>query len=265
MTTNTALKKPFIQTAINGILTLGMIVVGIITVTFGLYVLKTSPGTSLMEQARALLSLDSTQTWWYITRASGLMGYLLIWLSMIWGFAVGSKVFDPMLERMFSYDFHEHLSWLGLAFVGLHVVVLLFDKFQPFTIWQVLFPFVAPYRPFWTGVGIMSFYMFLLVTATFYLRAKLSKQTFRKVHYLSIPAYLGATLHGLFTGTDSPLFAVGMVYLITFLVTVFLFGYWAVTLYQRKVEEREKALAAAVKRHKERYRGSHQRSITRAR
>ena len=50
---------------------------------------------------------------------------------MVWGFAIPSKIFQPILEGILSYDFHEHLSLLGLGLVILHVVVLMFDKFLP--------------------------------------------------------------------------------------------------------------------------------------
>jgi Na+/melibiose symporter-like transporter len=46
---------------------------------------------------------------------------------------------------------------------------------------------------------------------------------------------------------------VGMMYLVTFLITVFLFGYWLVMLYYKKTEERDKALQLALQRNKNRY------------
>ena len=77
-----------------------------------------------------LFAIDSLQFWWYLTRAAGLMGYFLIWLSTAWGLVVSSKILDSILERTFTYDFHEYLSWLGLAFIGIHVVVLMADKYS---------------------------------------------------------------------------------------------------------------------------------------
>ena len=184
-----------------------------------------------------LFAIDSLQFWWYLTRAAGLMGYFLIWLSTAWGLVVSSKILDSILERVFTYDFHEYLSWLGLAFIGIHVIVLMADKYLPYTIWQVLIPFLSPYRPFWVGVGIIAFYLSLLVTVTYYLRAKIGMAAFRKIHYLSLVSYFGATLHGLYAGTDSVLPIANLLYKGTFLVTFFLIIYWVVLLYLRKQEE----------------------------
>jgi len=184
-----------------------------------------------------LFAIDSLQFWWYLTRAAGLMGYFLIWLSTAWGLVVSSKILDSILERAFTYDFHEYLSWLGLAFIGIHVIVLMADKYLPYTLWQVLIPFLSPYRSFWVGVGIIAFYLSLLVTVTYYLRAKIGMATFRKIHYLSLVSYVGATLHGLYAGTDSVLPIANLLYKGTFLVTFFLIIYWVVLLYLRKQEE----------------------------
>lgn len=194
---------------------------------------------SLIKFISDLFAIDSLQFWWYLTRAAGLMGYFLIWLSTAWGLVVSSKILDPVMERAFTYDFHEYLSWLGLAFIATHVIVLMADKYLPYTIWQVLIPCLSPYRPLWVGIGIVAFYLSLLVTATFYLKKYIGMDLFRKTHYLSLVAYFGATLHGLFAGTDSVLPIANLLYKGTFLVTLFLIMYWIVLLYFKKQEEEE--------------------------
>jgi predicted ferric reductase len=225
-----AVKKPIPQVLVT-VLTLALVLAAL---TFGLSFVQ-------LGSLRALFALDSVQTWWYVTRAAGLLGYLMIWLSTLWGLAVSSKIFDPWLERLFTFDFHEYLSLLGLGFVTLHIVVLLLDKFQPFSLLQVLIPFLSAYRPLWVGVGVITFYLSLLVTVTFYMRSRISQKTFRTIHYLSLAAYLGATLHGLFSGTDSPLMAVGFMYLVTFLSIIFLSTYWLYLIWARKAEEKAQA------------------------
>ena len=184
-----------------------------------------------------LFALDSLQFWWYLTRAAGLMGYFLIWLSTAWGLVVSSKILDSLMDRGFTYDFHEYFSLLGLGFIAIHVIVLMADKYLPYTIWQVLIPFLSPYRPFWVGIGVIAFYLSLLVTVTFYLKKKIGMDLFRKIHYLSLVGYVGATLHGLYAGTDSVLPIANLLYKGTFLITLFLVAYWVVLLYFRKQEE----------------------------
>lgn len=176
----------------------------------------------------ALFAIDTVQTWWYVTRAAGLTSYILLWLSTVWGMAIPTKILSPAVEGTYSYDFHEFLSLLGLGFVLLHVIVLALDKYLPFSIWQLLIPFINSYRPLWVGLGIIGFYLFLLVTLTFYMRQSIGTRTFRSIHMLSLFGYLGATLHGLFAGTDSALAVTKLLYGGTFLVVVFLTAYWLV-------------------------------------
>ncbi len=183
-------------------------------------------GVPFTQKVQSLLGMDSVQVWWYVTRASGLTGYFLLWLSMVWGFAIPSRIIQPILENTFTYDFHEHLSLVGLGFVVLHVTVLLFDKYLPFSIFQILIPFTDTYRPLWVGLGIISFYIMLLVTLTFYLRQQIGSKAFRAIHLLSLVGYLGTTLHGLFAGTDSALPITMFLYVGTFLIVIFLTVYW---------------------------------------
>ena len=207
----------------------GVLITGVFVLAVGLLALQT-------ETIQSFFALDSVHIWWYITRAAGLMGYLLFWLSTVWGFAVGSKIFDSFLERVFTFDFHEHLSLLSLGFLILHVLVLLVEKVEPLSLAEILVPFISAYRPFWTGIGIISFYLTILVTVTFYIRKWLSMKTFRTIHYLSVAAYFGSLLHSVYAGTDTTLTWVQWMYGGTTLITVFFMAYWVILLWMRKTE-----------------------------
>src|SRR5512135_3740272 len=104
-----------------------------------------------------LFAANSVQIWWYITRAAGLIAYLLLWLSTAWGLAVSSRIFDPYLQRNYTYDFHQFISLLAIGFLGLHLTVLLLDHYLPFSITQVLVPFTSTYRTLWVGIGGIAF------------------------------------------------------------------------------------------------------------
>ena len=198
----------------------------------------TPPGQAAGKWLSWFFALDTVQLWWYVTRASGLVAYLLLWFSMVLGLGVTSKFLDRLLDRVFTYDFHQFISLLSIAFVVLHVVVLMVDRYMPYSIWQVLVPFISPYRPFWVGVGVIGFYLIALVTVTFYLRSRIGMKAFRVIHYLSLISYIGATLHGFFAGTDSSLLSVMGLYASTFLVVVFLTVYWIVMGVLKSAEKR---------------------------
>jgi predicted ferric reductase len=177
-----------------------------------------------------LFAFNSQQAMWYITRAAGIMAYLLLWLSTVWGLAIPSKLFSDVLNGEFAFDFHQFISLLALGFLGLHVFILTADRYLPYSLAQVLVPFLSPYRPVWVGIGSLAFYLTLLVTVTFYLRKRIGMKSFRYIHYSSLLAYLGAVVHALFAGTDSSMPVTLILYSGTFLVVVFLLVYWLVAM-----------------------------------
>lgn len=215
---------------------------GIFGVLFLALALGTTPaGATAARGLSSFLALDSVQAWWYVTRAAGLMAYLLTWWSTVWGLGLASRIFHPAVEGAQSYDFHEFISLLALAFMLLHVVVLMLDRFLPFSLAQLLIPFTSSYRPFWVGLGVIGLYTFILVTVTFYLRRSIGPQAFRSIHVLSLIGYVGVTLHGLLAGTDSGLRIAKFMYAGTFLGVVFLLVYWLVMTSHAKRERGDEA------------------------
>ncbi len=216
-------------------------------IVVGLGLLVAGPVNSPVHQAfNALFAIDSVQALWYVTRASGIIAFLLLWLSTVWGLALSNKILSPVLQAIFSFDFHEILSLLAIGFTVLHMGVLLFDPFMPFSLAQILVPGVSTYRNAWVGIGIIGFYLMLLVTVTFYTRRFTGHRTFKVLHYLSYVSYLGVTLHSIFTGTDSVLPAAMLMYAGTFLVVVFMTVYRIALALQDRSQKRAQAEAAAL-------------------
>jgi predicted ferric reductase len=211
-------------------LLMGLLLVGSALAGVLLAAIVWAPARTMVHGALDyLFALSATQVYWYITRSAGLMAYVLLWFSTVWGISVTSKALDPVLSRQTAYSFHEFLSLLALTFVGLHMVVLLFDRNEPFSAAQLFVPFINTYRPFWVGVGVVATYLTLAVTITFYLRGRIGHKNFRAVHYLTYLAFFGAAIHGLMAGTDSPLTVTRIMYLGTTLSVVFLTIYRILT------------------------------------
>ena len=228
LSTRSLLLEMFVDALIAFVILGFLLVVGLMLIT--------PLGATLIANLNWLFAADSVQLWWYVTRAAGIIAYLLLWFSMVWGLGVSSKIFDKMLERPFTYDFHEYISLLAIGFTLLHILVLALDRYLPYSTAQILIPFLSPYRPLWVGIGVISFYLTLLVTVTFYLRSRIGSAAFRAIHILSLVGYVGVTLHGLYAGTDAALPAMMLLYAGTGLVVIFLTIYWLVILLQRKLE-----------------------------
>ena len=213
-------------------------VLGLVAIVI-LVINQTGLSEPLRQWFAELLALPGGKATWYITRSAGLLAYLLLWLSTAWGLAVPSRILNGVLHGSFTFDFHEFISLLAIGFTAVHVGILLFDSYVPFSLLQLMLPFIADYQPLWTGIGIISLYILLLVTITFYLRGRIGMKTFRSIHLLSLLGYLGAALHGYMAGTDSPLPAVQLLYGSTFLSIVFLLTYWLVEQATRKTGARQ--------------------------
>lgn len=176
-----------------------------------------------------LFGVGTGQETWFITRSSGLIAYLLLWLSTVWGLGVSSKFFDRVVPRAFTYDAHEYISLLAIGMTFIHVVILLWDTFTPFNLAQLVVPFVSSYRPFWTGVGIIGTYLTLLVTVTFYLRKQIGIAAFRAIHWFSFIAFFGVLFHSWFGGTDTNFALTRAMYIGTAFVVVLMTFLWLFT------------------------------------
>jgi predicted ferric reductase len=220
----------------------GLAIFGILALlVVGLVLIFTPAGSWLASSLNWLFAADSQQLWWYVTRSSGIIAYLLLWLSMVWGLAVPSKIAASLLDGVYTFDFHQFISLLSIGFALVHILVLTLDRYLPYSTLQILVPFLSPYRPLWVGIGVISFYIIVLVTVTFYLRSRISMSTFRSIHVLSLLGYLGITLHGLYAGTDAPLLSMQLIYRGTGLTVIFLTVYWLVLKYYQRQEDKKKA------------------------
>ena len=140
---------------------------------------------------------------WFASRASAIVAYLLLWLSTAWGVTVSSKGIGGRISGALAYAMHNVTSWLALSFALVHALTLLGDRVMPFTLPAILIPFIAGYRPFFTGLGTTSLYVGAVVSGAFYMKKRLGRQTWRTIHGLSYAMFAVVTLHSIVLGTDT--------------------------------------------------------------
>ena len=78
------------------------------------------------------------------------------------------------------------------------------DTFVPQSVVELAVPFAGPYRPVWVGAGQVAFYLMVVVYVSFYVRRRIGQRGWRMLHYTTFLAFVGATAHGLMSGTDTP-------------------------------------------------------------
>ena len=85
-----------------------------------------------------------------------------------------------------------------------HIVTTLADGFVPIPIQDAVIPFGSAYRPLWLGLGAASFDLMLALIVTSLLRTRMCYRAWQVVHWTAYACWPVAVLHGLGTGTDTP-------------------------------------------------------------
>jgi predicted ferric reductase len=166
------------------------------------------------------------KAYWYLSRASALVAYVLLWLSMASGLIITNKLARVWPGGPTAFDLHQFTSLIGLAFALFHALILMGDKYINYNLAQVLIPFNSTgYKPVWVGAGQIGFYLFAIVGLSFYVRKRLGHRTWRLIHFLSFLTFALALAHGIFAGTDTTVEAVQMFYWATGATLIFLTVY----------------------------------------
>jgi hypothetical protein len=161
-------------------------------------------------------------TTWILLRAAGIGGYLTLFLSVAWGLVATTAPFGKRIARPSATLLHQFLSTCGLALVGVHVGLLLIDRYMPFAISDVLIPMRATYRPVAVSLGIVAMYALIAVIALSLLRRSIGTTWWRRSHLAAVPMFTLTLLHGMLAGTDSVRPWLRIMYLATGSVVVFL-------------------------------------------
>jgi predicted ferric reductase len=144
------------------------------------------------------------KAYWYLARTSGLVAYVLLWLSIVLGLVVSNKLVRLWNGGPTAVELHQFGTWLALAFGVFHALILLGDTYIKATLQQVLVPFnYKGYEPTWVGLGQIGFYIAVIVACSFYVRKQIGYRAWRTLHYVSFVIYSVLTLHGIFAGTDT--------------------------------------------------------------
>lgn len=140
---------------------------------------------------------------WDTARAGGFVAYGLLTLSVLLGLALSTRWQSPRWPRFINSELHNFVTLLGLVFTIAHVLAVWLDPFTAFGWSEVFIPFVSHYRPLWMAFGVVALYLGLALAASVWLRPYIGYEWWRRLHVLTLVAYLLVTVHGLTTGSDT--------------------------------------------------------------
>jgi predicted ferric reductase len=150
----------------------------------------------------APLSAAGPSVYWYLTRSTGAVALLLLTGAVVLGVVDWRRWSSPRWPRFVVDSLHRNLSLLAMVFLALHILTSVLDGFASISLLDAFVPFAGSYRPFWLGLGAVSFDLLLAVTITSLLRRRLGYASWRAVHWLAYASWPVALLHGLGTGSD---------------------------------------------------------------
>lgn len=140
---------------------------------------------------------------WEIIRASGFAAYVLLAGSVIWGLLLSSKLLGRSASAKALTYLHEGLAVGSLLATITHMVALYLDEYIEFGVRALLLPGVSVWEPQAVAFGIVSMWVLIIVTVSFYIRKRIGQKVWRAIHYGSFGAFVAAFVHGIMAGTDT--------------------------------------------------------------
>jgi sulfoxide reductase heme-binding subunit YedZ len=144
----------------------------------------------------------SPHLFWITSRAAGTAGLVLASLSVCLGLLMSTR----LLQRVGGPDLriaHEALSLSTIVAIAVHGLSPLGDHYLHPSFADIALPFVSGYKTGWTTLGIVSGWALVALGLSYYARARIGQQRWRKLHRLTALAWLAGVVHTLGEGTDA--------------------------------------------------------------
>jgi len=143
----------------------------------------------------------SQHLFWITSRAAGSAALVTASVSVAVGILMSSRRSrsTPLSELR---PVHEALSLTTLGLIALHGLALLGDRFLHPGLLGIAIPLVGPYRPAWTGIGIVAGYGLAALGISYYFRDAIGAARWRRWHRLTALFWLLGVAHTVGSGTD---------------------------------------------------------------
>lgn len=143
------------------------------------------------------------QVWWFVARASGIVAWLSLTASVLWGIVLSTKVFAGRRRPAWLLAMHRWLAGMTLSFLFIHVAAILLDGYVSFGLADVTVPFVSSWKPIGVALGIIAMWLLVAVEVTSLAMRHLPRRAWRAIHLFSYVAFFGTSLHAAMVGTDA--------------------------------------------------------------
>lgn len=148
-----------------------------------------------------LATATGPHLFWITSRAAGSAALALSSFSVCVGLLIGGR-----LRKGRGPDLrvtHEALSLATIGALLVHVFSLLGDSYLRPSVGDLTVPFLSSYETLWTTTGIVAFWAMVALGLSYYARARIGQERWRRLHRFTALAWILGIVHTLGEGTDA--------------------------------------------------------------
>jgi hypothetical protein len=134
----------------------------------------------------------SSQFWWWVARATGIVAWVAATASVVWGLLVSGKLVRRRRLPAWILDLHRYLGTLTCAFVAVHLVALVADSYTDFGLRELFVPMASAWRPFAVAWGVLALYGVVIIQVTSWGMRALPRNVWRAIHMSSYLVFVMA-------------------------------------------------------------------------
>jgi hypothetical protein len=151
----------------------------------------------------SILLLHDPKAYWYLTRASGLITFLLLTVTLVIGILGPLRWSSRRWPRFATQSVHGNAALLAMVLLVIHIATTVADGYAPVHLRDTVVPFASSYRPIWMGFGALAVDILIAVAVTSIFRHRIGPRVWKAVHWAAYACWPFALLHFLGTGTDA--------------------------------------------------------------
>ena len=136
------------------------------------------------------------------SQISGLISLVLLTAVVMLGILVNRQGRLPGLSAFAGLSLHRFTSLLAVGFLALHILTAVAEPLAGVGLAAAIIPFVAADKPFWLGLGTVSFDLMAALIVTSLLRRHIGRRCWRAVHWLAYACWPAALAHSIGSNPD---------------------------------------------------------------
>ncbi len=149
---------------------------------------------------------------WYVTRASGIVAAVLLFMLIVSGVGLITGYTFKFLEPLNAWAAHRAMGLAFFVALIIHGGSLLFDTYIKFNVAQIFLPFLSNYRTttlfhhpvgsLYVALGIIAFYFVLAIVLSSLFWINKKPYQWKSLHFLAYLVFIFVFIHALYIGTD---------------------------------------------------------------